>query len=242
MSKIKYRLGYDRLFLTKHPEQIDYKGKIIDSIMLDIIILIFDKDGNEFLFEDDKMTEQRLYFENGDSAYVSEFYKVYFDRKNQFLVKANQALQLISGYTFKYKIQDYWYYDNQSHDPTQISEEEFRCILKDNIDKWDCSDNAPTQSTAYFTEEVKEITNLAIKYPSVEVKREYNLSIAIDNNGCVETVKIIKNKIINEQDIRELASQHVNKLIGKQFILLDTFENGRHIDSGKMYFNNSVKC
>lgn len=238
-----YRLGYTRLFLTKGIEHIEYNNDKINSIGLDIVIMPFDKEGNEFLFEGEK-AEQRLYFENGDSAFLSDFYNVYFDKnsKNLFTVELNQKLCFLSGYDFKYKITNYWYYEKELGYPIEITEKEFINLLKFNIDKWDCTDNYPTQSNAYFIEEVSVDSdiNLAKNHPVVNVKREYNLNIAVDNNGNVEIVKNIKNGILDEKNIRPLAIQYINEnnISNNQFILLDMFENGRHTGGGKMYFSD----
>ena len=253
-EKKYYRLGYDYLFLANEEYSYDEilknnsflksredinKNKKIDTVNINLIIMAFDKEGNEFLFESEETSDQRLYFENGNSAYLNNFFEVYYDKENKFIIKKNESLCLESGYDFKYKIESYWGYDNNKDYPFEISEEEFRNILKN--ETWDNSNNYSTQTTAYFTEdvEINENTKLAKKYLKVDIVETFDLRIVKDNNGTIETIKYIKKGIkVEVEEMRSIAKNNLKYLKEDEFIICDVFENGRKTDSGKLYFQN----
>ncbi|MGR5993031.1 hypothetical protein ACT7C9_00525 [Bacillus cereus] len=55
---VKYRLGYDYVFIPNKP--IIYKEEDISSMSVDVLFQVFDEKGQERLFEGKELTDQRL--------------------------------------------------------------------------------------------------------------------------------------------------------------------------------------
>lgn len=185
---MKYRLGYDHLFLAKKP--FDYKGDLIGATSIYVIFKVFDKNKKEILFESEKLKEQKLYFENGNSCYLSEFFDCFFDRENITRFEPNIPLLKESGYSVSFRIESYTKdIENEKMltlEPTFIDKDEFMDIMKSNIENFDNTDNKPTQSTSYTTEIVTNEFKIAeeseIKeYFARQRKNEINLGIAIQS-------------------------------------------------------------
>ncbi|PFM65440.1 hypothetical protein COJ48_06215 [Bacillus cereus] len=151
-TKMKYRLGYDRVFLPR--ESFSYKGDLIGSTSIGILFKIFDDKGNEKLFD---LEEPTLNLKNGESCYVSHLIDCYFDRDTILKIEPDVRLLKESGYaSVQWEIVDYTKdIDKGIFEPEMISEEEFMDIMKTHIDLFDVSDNYPAQNTSYFTREVK---------------------------------------------------------------------------------------
>ncbi|PEK58834.1 hypothetical protein CN593_29310 [Bacillus pseudomycoides] len=149
----KYRLGYDYLFLAS--KSFSYKGDYIGSMSVDVFFKVFDGEGNEKLFESEELNDQKLYFENGNSRYLTDLIRCSIDRENILNFEPNILLIQQSGYTLKWEIDSYTKdLDEGILEPKIISHDEFMDIIKNNIDLFDNPDNYPAQSTAYFTQEV----------------------------------------------------------------------------------------
>lgn len=58
---VKYRLGYDYVFISSEP--IVYKGEEVSSMSLDVLFRVFDENGQERLFDGKELTDQRLLLE-----------------------------------------------------------------------------------------------------------------------------------------------------------------------------------
>ncbi|MBE7106122.1 hypothetical protein FT637_24875 [Bacillus cereus] len=152
----KYRLGHDYNFHVK--KAFTYKNELIGGMSLDVLFKVYDKNGDEVLFESDQLNEQIICLENGETCYLTNFVQCYFDRNNIFRFKPNVSLLEKSGYIVQWEIYGYTkglgdvFIDGQC-----ISTEEFMDIMKNNIDQFDISDNYPVESNcSYFTQEVKE--------------------------------------------------------------------------------------
>jgi len=150
----KYRLGYDYLFLPS--ESFNYKDDFIGSMSVNVIFKVFDGEGNEKLFESEELNDQKLYFGNDNSCYLTNLIRCSFDRENIIHFEPNIQLIQKSGYTLQWEIDFYTKdLDEGILEPKLISRDEFMDIMKNNIDLFDNRDNYPAQSTSYFTQEQK---------------------------------------------------------------------------------------
>uniref|UniRef100_UPI003F496215 hypothetical protein n=1 Tax=Bacillus multifaciens TaxID=3068506 RepID=UPI003F496215 len=148
----KYRLGYDYLFLAS--ESFSYKDDYIGAMAVNVLFKVFDSEGNEKLFESEELSDQKLYFENGNSCYLTDLIRCSTDRENILNFEPNILLIKQSGYTLQWEIDSYEKdLDEGILEPKKISEDEFMDIMKNNIDLFDNIDNYPAQSCSYFTQE-----------------------------------------------------------------------------------------
>ncbi|PFR33450.1 hypothetical protein COK29_34070, partial [Bacillus cereus] len=89
--------------------------------------------------------------------YLTDLLNCSFDRNNILKFKPNRSLLENSGYTIQWEIDSYTKDLGVGFvEPKCVPEEEFMDIMKNHIHLFDCSDNYPTQSCSYFTQEVKE--------------------------------------------------------------------------------------
>ncbi|PGZ34579.1 hypothetical protein COE50_06120 [Bacillus anthracis] len=150
----KYRLGYDYVFIAN---SFTYKGELFSGVSVNVLFKVFDENGIERLFVANELDEQRLHLKNGHSCYLTDLLNCSFDRKNILNFEPNRSLLENSGYTIQWEIDSYTKDLGVGFvEPKCVSEEEFMDIMKNHIDLFDCSDNYPTQSCSYFTQEVKK--------------------------------------------------------------------------------------
>ncbi|OQR53187.1 hypothetical protein [Bacillus sp. CDB3] len=148
----KYRLGYDYLFLPS--KSFSYKSDYLGSMSINVLFKVFDGEGNEKLFESEELNDQKLYFENGNSCYLTNLISCSFDRENILNFEPNILWIKQCDYQIEWEIDFYTKdLDEGILEPKNISEAEFMDIMKSNIDLFDNIDNYPTQNTSYFTQE-----------------------------------------------------------------------------------------
>ncbi|EDT15815.1 TPA: hypothetical protein I9080_002141 [Clostridium perfringens] len=161
---VKYRLGYDYVFLPK--KKFTYKNDLISSMSIIVLFKIFDTQGNEILFEtkDNDLKEQPLKLRDGQYCYLNELFDCCFD-KDQF--KESNTLNFIptiklfkSGCAAVYSPIVGYTKDictgNWMSEEIPIDKEEFTDIILSNLDLFDVTDNKPAQSTSYITEKVSK--------------------------------------------------------------------------------------
>ncbi|OTW46866.1 hypothetical protein BK703_33200 [Bacillus thuringiensis serovar silo] len=150
---MKYRLGYDYVFIPSQP--IIYKEEDISSMSVHVLFQVFDENGQERLFEDQELTEQRLFLKNGESCYLTDIVRCSFDKETILSFERNQRLLEDSGYTVNWRIDAYFkdigivYAKGQ-----EISKEEWMNMMVHYRELFDNRDNYSAQSCAYFTEKV----------------------------------------------------------------------------------------
>lgn len=150
---MKYRLGYDYVFIPNEP--IVYKGEDVSSMSVHVLFQVFDKNGQERLFEDKELTEQRLFLKNGESCYLTDVVRCSFDKETILSFKRNKRLLEDSDYTVNWRIDAYFkdigivYAKGQ-----EISKEEWMGLMREYRELFDNRDNDSAQSCAYFTEKV----------------------------------------------------------------------------------------
>ncbi|MBE7106155.1 hypothetical protein FT637_25040 [Bacillus cereus] len=102
-AKKKYRLGFDRVFLTS--ESFSYKGDLIGSTSICILFKIFDDKGDEKLFDLEELEVQTLNKKNGDTCYVSHLIDCSFDRDTILKIVPDVHLLKETGYaSVKWKL------------------------------------------------------------------------------------------------------------------------------------------
>lgn len=144
MSK-KYRICYEALFFPKQIEGFKYKGKGIYALSLHFLCLYSDrKTGEEIFFKEEEQP-------------VREFFDCYIDKGEGFRMKCLHC----TDYHVLYDLYECFVFFLPSGESDlvtkeKISREEARHILRDNFQKWDDSDNKPTQCTAYCSVPVEE--------------------------------------------------------------------------------------
>ncbi|MGE7869288.1 hypothetical protein ACQKNO_24490 [Bacillus paramycoides] len=154
VTKKKYRLGYDYLFLPS--ESITYKKDLIRDMAIYVLFKVYDANGNEKLFDSEELEDQSIRLKNGKSCYLNDFINCVFDRENIFKFEPNFLLIKELEDSLSWEIVSYEKGIGEGIvEPEEISEEEFMDIMRNHIDLFDDSDNYPTQSTSYITREVE---------------------------------------------------------------------------------------
>ncbi|MCI0767284.1 hypothetical protein [Bacillus sp. TL12] len=150
---MKYRLGYDYVFIPNEP--FSYKGDVMSSMSVYVLFKVFDEKGQERLFESEGLEDQRLSLKNGESCYLTNLVKCSFDKESIVSFERNHSLLENSGYTIQWEIDAYSKDVGVGFAEAQeISPEEFMDIMTQYLDLFDNTDNYPAQSTSYFTEKV----------------------------------------------------------------------------------------
>ncbi|WP_253206832.1 hypothetical protein [Bacillus toyonensis] len=150
---MKYRLGYDYVFIPNEP--IAYKGEDVSSMSVDVLFQVFDENGQERLFDEKWLGEQRLLLKNGSSCYLTELVRCSFDKETILSFERNQRLLEGSGYTIEWKIDSYSKAVGIGYSEAQeISKEEWMNMMVQYRELFDNRDNESAQSVAYFTEKV----------------------------------------------------------------------------------------
>jgi len=150
---MKYRLGYDYVFIPNEP--IVNNGEDVSSMSVHVLFQVFDENGQERLFEDQELIEQRLFLKNGESCYLTDIVRCSFDKETILSFERNQRLLEDSGYTVNWRIDAYFkdigivYAKGQ-----EISKEEWMGMMVHYRELFDNRDNYSAQSCAYFTEKV----------------------------------------------------------------------------------------
>lgn len=158
VTKKKYRLGYDYLFLPS--ETIFYKNDLIRDMAITVLFKLHDDNGNEKLFESEELEDQSIVLKNGERYYLSDFINCVFHREKTFEFEPNlQLIKYLQG-SLSWEIVLYEKGIGKGSivepvEPVEISKEEFMDIMRKHLDLFDVSDNYPTQTTSYITREVK---------------------------------------------------------------------------------------
>lgn len=156
LTKKKYRLGYDYLFLPK--ETITYKNDLIGDMSITVLFKLYDEKGNEKLFESEKMGDQSISLKNGERCYLSDFINCVFDREKIFEFELNPLfIKHLEG-SLSWEVVHFEKGIMKSRfsvDSKEISKEEFMDIMRKHLDFFDVKDNYPAQTTSYITREVK---------------------------------------------------------------------------------------
>ncbi|PGK15251.1 hypothetical protein CN895_07840 [Bacillus cereus] len=157
VTKKKYRLGYDYLFLPR--ESISYKNDLIRDMAITVLFKLHDDNGNEKLFESEELEDQSIVLKNGEHYYLSDFINCVFHREKMFEFEPNlQLIKYLQG-SLSWEIVRYEKGIGKGIvepvEPVEISKEEFMDIMGNHLDLFDVSDNYPTQTTSYITREVK---------------------------------------------------------------------------------------
>lgn len=151
----KYRIAYDCLFLPSEVDKgVNYKGEKITNISIYFIYkAVNKKTGKESFFKGEELKEQHFIYSKNSSCYINNFFKCMVNLKNGYTMLLNQNLHKESLYTVSYEIGDCFKYVNDI--PILILYSEFLDILKSNIDRFNNSNNKPTQSVSCYFEEIK---------------------------------------------------------------------------------------
>lgn len=157
MSKKKYRLGYDYLFLASPP--FEYKGEIIGSISINVVFKVCGKNGEEFTYDEAK--DHRIYFTLNKDVYAYQLFNCRIDWDNLFVLEPRLDLQRPLG-KVSYSVEGYTKELKESIESCMmksviISKVEFEEILKQNFEKFDNSANKSAHNTSYFTQEITPI-------------------------------------------------------------------------------------
>ncbi|HHK5536414.1 TPA: hypothetical protein ACQUHH_004938 [Bacillus mobilis] len=150
---VKYRLGYDYVFIPNEP--IVNKGEDVSSMSVDVLFQVFDENGQERLFEGKELTDQRLLLKNGETCYLTDLVRCSFDKETILSFERNQQLLKGSGYTIEWTIDSYAKAVGIGYAEAQeISKEEWMDMMVHYRELFDNRDNYSAQSCAYFTEKV----------------------------------------------------------------------------------------
>lgn len=150
---MKYRLGYDYVFIPNEP--IVNKGEDVSSMSVDVLFQVFDENGQERLFEGKELTDQRLLLKNGETCYLTDLVRCSFDKETILSFERNQQLLKGSGYTIEWTIDSYAKAVGIGYAEAQeISKEEWMDMMVHYRELFDNRDNYSAQSCAYFTEKV----------------------------------------------------------------------------------------
>jgi hypothetical protein len=151
---VKYRLGYDYVFIPNEP--IVNKGEDVSSMSVDVLFQVFDENGQERLFEGKELlTDQRLLLKNGATCYLTDLVRCSFDKETILSFERNQQLLKGSGYTIEWTIDSYAKAVGIGYAEAQeISKEEWMDMMVHYRELFDNRDNYSAQSCAYFTKKV----------------------------------------------------------------------------------------
>ncbi|QDZ76888.1 hypothetical protein [Bacillus cereus] len=150
---VKYRVGYDYVFIPNEP--IVHQGEDVSSMSVNVLFQVFDENGQERLFEEQWLKEQRLLLKSGKSCYLTDVVRCSFDKETILSFERNQRLLEDSGYTIEWKIDSYAKAVGIGYSEEQeISKEEWMGLMVDYQELFDNRDNDSAQSCAYFTEKV----------------------------------------------------------------------------------------
>ncbi|WP_075809817.1 hypothetical protein [Clostridium perfringens] len=164
LKKRKYRLGYEYTFTPRR--SFKYKDDVIDSISITILFNIYDKAGNEILFESKggEFTEQKIKLDGIGKYYLFELLECYIFDKDLFLGEYSYKFfptpQLLdSEYILMFKIskftKDVILKDGFSKS-IEIEEAEFNDIMRKNLGIF--KDKIRIKS--YITQEADDTENI----------------------------------------------------------------------------------
>lgn len=154
----QYRLGYDFILLPNG--SLSYKDDYIGSMCINVLFKVFDDNGQELFFEsnDDKLPDQVINLENGETCYLYQMITCSFDKENILTFEPDISLLRNFKYSLEWEIVTYWKDLTKGivDEPMKITESEFMDIMRNNIDTFDNSNNRSAQTTAYFTQEIEK--------------------------------------------------------------------------------------
>ncbi|MDU2658331.1 hypothetical protein [Clostridium perfringens] len=164
LKKRKYRLGYEYAFIPKR--SFRHKDDAIDSISITILFNIYDKAGNEILFESkgEEFTEQKIKLDDIGEYYLFELLECYiFDKSlflGEYLYKFFPIPQLLdSEYMLMFKFlkfkKDIILNDGFTKS-IEIEEAEFNEIMEINLGIF----NNKTRVKSYITQEADDTENI----------------------------------------------------------------------------------
>ena len=164
LKKRKYRLGYEYAFTPRR--SFKYKGDVIDSISITLLFNIYDKAGNEILFESkgEEFTEQKIKLNDIGKYYLFELLECYiFDKSlflGKYLYKFFPIPQLLDSeyiLMFKYlKFTKDIILNDGFLKSIEIEEAEFNEIIEKNLGVF----KNKTKIKSYITEEANNTENI----------------------------------------------------------------------------------
>ena len=164
LKKRKYRLGYEYTFTPRR--SFKYKGDVIDSISITLLFNIYDKAGNEILFESkgEEFTEQKIKLDDIGKYYLFELLECYiFDKSlflGKYLYKFFPIPQLLDSeyiLMFKYlKFTKDIILNDGFLKSIEIEEAEFNEIIEKNLGVF----KNKTKIKSYITEEANNTENI----------------------------------------------------------------------------------
>ncbi|XZJ60134.1 hypothetical protein ACSXBQ_09335 [Clostridium perfringens] len=163
LKKRKYRLGYEYAFIPKR--SFRHKDDAIDSISITILFNIYDKAGNEILFEseDDEFVEQKIKLDDIGEYYLFELLECFFHEAlidEEYLFRFIPSIQLVeSGYMLSFefsKFKKYIILNDGFLKSIEIEEAEFNEIMRKNLGVF----KNKTAIKSYITEEANNTENI----------------------------------------------------------------------------------
>ncbi|WP_419867645.1 hypothetical protein [Clostridium perfringens] len=163
LKKRKYRLGYEYAFIPKR--SFRHKDDAIDSISITILFNIYDKAGNEILFEseDDEFVEQKIKLDDIGEYYLFELLECFFHEAlidEEYLFRFIPSIELVeSGYMLSFefsKFKKYIILNDGFLKSIEIEEAEFNEIMRKNLGVF----KNKTAIKSYITEEANNTENI----------------------------------------------------------------------------------
>ena len=163
LKKRKYRLGYEYTFTPRR--SFKYKDDVIDSISITILFNIYDKAGNEILFESKggEFTEQKIKLDGIGEYYLFELLECFFHEAlidEYHLFRFIPSIQLIeSGYMLSFEVSKFKKYVILHEDfpeAIEIEEAEFNEIMERNLGIF----KNKTRVKSYITQEADDTENI----------------------------------------------------------------------------------
>ena len=166
MKLKKNRIGFVYAFNPTGVEskEVIYKGDVISGLSVDVLYKIFSSDGQELLFSDDETKGFHKISVGDKSCSMTDLLTGSIDKTNKLKFIPDTELLNKANLKLEWEIRNY-YTEKEEPDedfgliakPYECTKEEFVYILENHIDHFDCSDNRPASTPAYFTERVETI-------------------------------------------------------------------------------------
>lgn len=170
---MKYSLGYDYMFLAW--DSFMYDGELIGGMSLDVLFHITDKNGEEVYFEnmleciDKPIAELKNIDQLRNKVYLYDLYQCSYDKDEEFVFTPTKHMKYFPCAGISIEIMRFYkdLKEGCSFYPVEISEAEFRKIIKEHPENFDNSDNISAQTGSYFYREcdipltMEEILELA---------------------------------------------------------------------------------
>ncbi|MGU8438989.1 hypothetical protein ACV3OB_16780 [Clostridium perfringens] len=163
LKKRKYRLGYEYAFTPRR--SFKYKDDLIELISATLLFKIYDKTGNEILFEseDDEFIEQKIKLDDIGEYYLFELLECFFHEAlidEEYLFRFIPSIELVeSGYMLSFefsKFKKYIILNDGFLKSIEIEEAEFNEIMEKNLGVF----KNKTAIKSYITEEADDKENI----------------------------------------------------------------------------------